>query len=241
MLDSEGTLVSPFVFVPVAESIGLIHELGLRVLAVALHDVQTVSAAIGRQLTVSVNVSALQLDHDLHPTVEDAMALSGVDPHQVTLELTETVLAENQDAAGQYLSRLREMGCTVAMDDFGTGYSSLAYLASLPIDIIKVDRSFVMGLGQQESSMVLVRTVIQLARSLGMRTVAEGVETIEQAQILRALGADRGQGYLFSRPLSIAHLLALLESTGGVLASAEMSSASAPAAPPPAPSSSPGS
>lgn len=217
MLDREGTMIPPFVFVPVAERIGLIHELGQYVLTVALRDIQRFSAALGRDLSVSVNVSALQLDNDLHPTVEDAMTASGIDPHLVTLELTETVLAENQLAAGQYLARLRELGCKVAMDDFGTGYSSLAYLASLPVDIIKVDRSFVMGLGQQESSLVLVRTVIQLARSLGLSTVAEGVETLDQAEILRDLGADRGQGYLFAKPLSSSDLLALLAVTAGVL------------------------
>lgn len=226
MVTREGTLVSPMVFIPLAESIGLIHDLGRRVLQIALCDVQALSAATDKQLTVAVNVSALQLDPQLFATVIDARDACQVDAGLITLELTETVLAENQQAASEYLASLRGVGCRVALDDFGTGFSSLSYLASLPIDIIKIDRSFVIGLGRQESAMVLVRAVIQLARSLGLTTVAEGVETPEQADILRSLGADRAQGYLYSKPLSRSELETLLRSTGGWLAPPEPSAPS---------------
>lgn len=226
MSTREGSLVSPMVFVPLAESVGLIHELGQRVLQIALCDVQSLSAAVGADLTVAVNVSARQLDPQLFETVIAARDGCQVPSGLITLELTETVLAENQQAASEYLASLREVGCKVALDDFGTGFSSLSYLASLPIDIIKIDRSFVMGLGRQESSMVLVRAVIQLARSLGLTTVAEGVETTRQADILRSLGADRAQGYLYSKPLSRSELVAVLRSTGGRLAPPEPSTAS---------------
>jgi EAL domain-containing protein (putative c-di-GMP-specific phosphodiesterase class I) len=217
MRASDGGILSPALFVPMAESLGLIHQLGQVVLRTALADLRHIGQALGRSVTVSVNVSALQLDPALHPSVNEALREADADPAAVTLELTETVLAENQEAASNYLADLRQMGCRVALDDFGTGYSSLAYLASMPVDIIKIDRSFVSGLGQSDSSFVLVRAVVQLANSLGLTTVAEGVETPEQDNILRGLGADRAQGYLYSRPLPLSELLALIASTGGNL------------------------
>lgn len=217
MRDSEGRLVSPALFVPMAESLGLIHQLGQVVLRTALTDLQVIRTALGHGLTVSVNVSAMQLDPGLHPSVSEALQDTGADPQELTLELTETVLAENQEAARNYLAKLRSMGCQVALDDFGTGYSSLAYLASMPVDILKIDRSFVSALGTSDSAMVLVRAVVQLAASLGLTTIAEGVETTVEDDILRELGTDRAQGYLYSRPLPLAELLTLIASTGGRL------------------------
>ncbi|MCB9411489.1 MAG: EAL domain-containing protein [Actinobacteria bacterium] len=213
MLDDDGKVVSPGLFVPMAEDLGLIHRLGEVVLQQALRDLHAIRRALGR----SLNVSALQLDPQLHPSVNEALRDSGTDPHDVTLELTETVLAENQEAASNYLSRLRRIGCRVALDDFGAGYSSLYYLASMPVDILKIDRSFVAGLGTSNSALVLVRAVVQLAASLGLATVAEGVETAEQAQILRDLGTNRAQGYYYSRPLPLADLLAMIEASRGCL------------------------
>ncbi len=217
MEDDDGSILGPAVFVPMAENLGLIHQLGTVVLRQALTDLHRLRQALGHSITVSVNVSALQLDPQLHPTVNEALRVSGTDPHEVTLELTETVLAENQEAASIYLSRLRLMGCQVALDDFGTGYSSLSYLASMPVDVLKIDRSFVSGLGTSNSALVLVRAVVQLAASLGLTTVAEGVETAEQAEILRSLGTNRAQGYYYSRPLPLNDLLSVIEADGGFL------------------------
>lgn len=215
MVDDQGRFVSPAEFVPIAEATGLIHELGNVVLETALRDHHVLAAAAGREIGVAVNVSALQLDPNLHPTVAEALARSEVGASCVTLELTETVLAENQESASAYLSQLRMMGCSIALDDFGTGFSSLAYLAGMPVDILKIDRSFVMGLDHTTSSQVLVRAVVQLARSLGLTTVAEGVETAEQAAMLRALGADYAQGYWYCRPIPLTELVARLGANNG--------------------------
>lgn len=215
MVDPDGVFVSPAQFIPMAESLGLIHSLGNVVLVQSLRDQPRLVEALGREMTVAVNVSALQLDPNLHPTVRDALDQTQTDPRQITLELTETALAENQKSASSYLAQLRAMGCRVALDDFGTGFSSLSYLASMPVDIIKVDRSFITDLGHKPTSESLVRAVVQLARSLGLTTVAEGVETTEQAHMLRLLGAERAQGFLYCRPLPLDDLCDRIRANGG--------------------------
>jgi EAL domain-containing protein (putative c-di-GMP-specific phosphodiesterase class I) len=163
---------------------------------------------------VAVNVSAIQLrQRDFVRTVERAItqdgAIAGID-----LEITESLIMENVQASIQKLGELRRLGVGVAIDDFGTGYSSLSYLARLPAETLKIDRSFIKAMTEDPSSMTLVQTIISLAHSLHLRVVAEGVETEEQANILRLLRCDEMQGYLFSRPVARADLEVLLQASG---------------------------
>jgi EAL domain-containing protein (putative c-di-GMP-specific phosphodiesterase class I) len=153
------------------------------------------------RLVVRVNVSARQLaEPGLTTTVADALAASGLPPERLCLEVTESVVLEDSDRSVAALQALRDIGVGVSLDDFGTGYCSLSYLRRLPIDSLKIDRSFVRGLGNEADDDSIVTSVIDLARSLGVSVVAEGVETEEQLAGLRARGCDTVQGYLFARP-----------------------------------------
>lgn len=214
---TDGGMISPAEFIPRAEDLGLIHRLGQRVLQTALRDAERMATDFGREIPVAVNISSHQLDDQLIPTVTEALTLTGAPAGRLTLELTESVLATNTEAARQSLEQLRRMGCSVALDDFGTGYSSLAYLASLPVDLVKIDASFVGDLGSSTASFALVRTIVQLAQTLGLTTVAEGVESIEQADILRGMSCPGAQGYLYAAPLSITDLLLTAHVGEGVL------------------------
>jgi diguanylate cyclase (GGDEF)-like protein len=206
----DGTLVPPSDFIPVAEEIGLIGEIGLVVLDRACHDTARLSRDVGRVLHVSVNVSPDQLTAALVGEVRDCLGKSGLAAEQLTLEITEETLADRSPPTQKVLHDLRAVGVTVSLDDFGTGYSSMSYLATLPVDGLKIDRSFVSVMGSSAESRTLSRLVVQLADSLHLRTVAEGVETVEQADLLRGMGCQFGQGYLWSRPVPVADYLALL-------------------------------
>jgi diguanylate cyclase (GGDEF)-like protein/PAS domain S-box-containing protein len=206
----DGTLVPPFDFIPVAEEIGLIGEIGLVVLDRACRDTARVSREVGRPMHVSVNVSPNQLDSSLVDDVRRCLSASGLAAEQLTLEITEETLADRSPSTQKVLNDLRELGVTVSLDDFGTGYSSMSYLATLPVDGLKIDRSFVSVMGSSAESRTLSRLVVQLADSLHLTTVAEGVETVEQADLLRGMGCQFGQGYLWSRPVPVADYLAVL-------------------------------
>jgi diguanylate cyclase (GGDEF)-like protein len=197
----DGTLVPPLDFIPLAEDIGLIAEIGLVVLRRACDDTVAASLAIGRPLSVSVNLAVDQLQPDLVGIVQGALDDSGLPPEQLCLEVTESTLADLSEGTRAVLTDLRGLGVTVALDDFGTGYSSMSYLATLPVDVLKIDRSFVSVLGSSVHGFTLARLVVQLAEPLGLSTVAEGIETIEQADLLRGMGCEFGQGYLFARPM----------------------------------------
>ena len=213
---TDGTLVAPDDFIPRAEELGLIKEVGRRVLQLALTDLRRISEVMARPVSLSVNVSAHQVDQSLTAAVLESLRSSGTDPRDLTLELTESVLAGGAHV-GEVLESLRGSGCRLSLDDFGTGYSSLTYLADLPVDQLKIDRSFVGAMGSSSRALVLVRTVLQMARSLGLSVVAEGVETMEQADLLRGMDCDLAQGFLFAAPMSIDDLLLTLQVTEGVL------------------------
>jgi diguanylate cyclase (GGDEF)-like protein len=185
-------------FIPLAEETGLIVDLGEWVLVEAITWLARSSADVG----LSVNVAGAQL---LHPGFADLVASTldhtGIAAERLTVEVTEQTAVQDIDRAGGVLQRLRAQGIHVSLDDFGTGYSSLGYLAQLPVDELKIDRSFVSGLGVRRSDDALVRSVLGLADDLGLRVVAEGVETWEQASILEGLGCRLAQGYLFARPM----------------------------------------
>lgn len=199
-------LVRPDLFIPLAEESGLIVALGSWVLRRACADAAGWARTIPALATaaVSVNVSARQLAHPGFPAdVADALARSGLTASRLVLEVTETAVIQDRDAVLRVLSALREEGVRVALDDFGTGYSSLSYVQTLPADVLKIDKSFVDAIKGPAQGTALVEVVIKLAEATGLLTVAEGVETAVQADALRVLGCQRGQGYLWSRPLPI--------------------------------------
>lgn len=194
---ADGEAISPATFVPVAEEAGLMPEIGAWVLAEACRE----AAGWPDHLTVAVNISATQLRSGLViQAVEGALTGSGLAPHRLEVEITETALLENRELALCLLRRLRALGVMIALDDFGTGYSSLSFVHTFPLTRIKIDRSFVRGLGRDSQSTAIVWAIIGLSRSLGLAVTAEGVETEEQHRLLaRKRGLDL-QGFLFGRP-----------------------------------------
>ncbi len=198
----ERGLLYPGAFIDVAESSGLIDEVGRWVLDAACAQ----AAAWRRDGTplqrVSVNLSTRQLGSgDLTRYVREALSRSGLPAEALELEVTESLLMGDPGEACAQLAEMRRMGVTIALDDFGTGYSSMSILLQLPIDVMKIDRSFVVGLGSDDGAMAVTRAIVALARSLRLHLVAEGVETEAQAEVLRLMGCDELQGYLFSRPV----------------------------------------
>ena len=183
------------------EEIGLVADIGSVVLRTACLDTARASRDVGRALSISVNLAADQLTPSIVGEVRGVLGESGLSPRQLSLEITETTLADQSPRTQQVLRDLRALGVTIALDDFGTGYSSLSYLATLPVDGLKIDRSFVSVLGSSPSGLTLARLVVQLAEPLGLITVGEGVETLEQADLLRGMGCTFAQGYLYSRPV----------------------------------------
>jgi diguanylate cyclase (GGDEF)-like protein/PAS domain S-box-containing protein len=206
--DHPSWAIGPSEFIPFTEETGMIVPLGRWVLQEACrHAVSLDGSAAGRGLGLSVNVSAVQLvEPGFADEVLEVLAKTGLDPSRLVLELTESVLLERDGAAIAALVELRRHGVRTAIDDFGTGYSSLSYLRELPVDILKIDLSFVASLDSGREAPAVVRSIIRLAATLGLGTVAEGIERPEQAERLRTLGAERGQGFLFAQPLTAAEL-----------------------------------
>jgi EAL domain-containing protein (putative c-di-GMP-specific phosphodiesterase class I) len=206
-------------FVPMAEDLGLADELGGWVLRRACADLSHLrrKGAWPHDARMNVNISANQLGPGLIEQVASAVRISGARFQDLTLEITENVLAEHLARATEILTDIRRLGCRVALDDFGTGYSSLGYLAQLPVDVLKIDRTFVVGSRNSPHFLTLTRMIIGLAHSLGLTCVAEGVESEEQRQTLLAMGCGSGQGYLFQQPLSLEELQGQLTSDRSVI------------------------
>ncbi len=196
-------LLAPLSFIPLAEETGLILAIGDVVLSEACRQARTWQLADPglADLVVSVNLSARQFARpDLAARIAAVVAETGLPPETLELEITESLAMSDAAATGVTLRALHELGVRVVLDDFGTGYSSLAYLSQLPLDVIKVDRSFVAGLHESPANLAIVRAVVGLAQGLGIVVTAEGIEREDQLQALRELGCDRGQGFLFARP-----------------------------------------
>jgi len=211
----ERGLVPPSEFVPLAEDTGLIVSIGEWVLAEACRQVQTwtPSADGTPPLTLAVNLSIKQFAKPgLDTRIAELLAESGFPAARLALEVTESVIIDQPDAAKTVLASLKALGLKVHMDDFGTGYSSLSYLHQLPLDGLKVDRAFVSRMDLDDRSRQLVRTVLQLSRSIGLDAVAEGVSTLAQLAELRRLDCDYGQGFLFSAPIDAATMAELIDS-----------------------------
>jgi diguanylate cyclase len=225
-------VVPPDVFVPLAERAGSIGVLGRHVLETALDDLcHWRTACPGVPLTAGVNLSPLQLDDaDLLRTALDGLAARGLAPDQLVLEVTEQALVDDLEAAVAAVAALRAAGVSVAIDDFGTGYSSLRYLDRFDVDVLKIDRSFVGKITDGSRTLQLVRSVVDLCGQLRVQAIAEGVETPEQLELLREMGCELGQGYLFSRPVAAARVPELLAG-GGVLAGAGEGARAWPAGP----------
>lgn len=200
--------IPPSTFIPIAEETGLVVPIGKWVLDQACRQVAAWRAAGYETLRVAVNVSTLQLERpDWVATISAALTSNGLPPSALELELTESVVMKNCERAAERLTELRTLGISAAIDDFGTGYSSLKYLQNLPIDTLKIDQSFVRNLNplsnRESGNGAIVRAIVTLAQQLGLRVVAEGVETNDELTMLRRLGCDLVQGYLFAKPMAV--------------------------------------
>ncbi|MET4898132.1 EAL domain-containing protein [Sphingomonadaceae bacterium jetA1] len=191
-------LVTPSLFIPIAEESNLIHELGDWVLDQALAEARHWP---GQYVSINFSPAQFRRAHFVEHVV-DRVRSAGVDPRRVQIEITETAIFDDADGAAQTLTRLRELGFRIALDDFGTGYSSLYNIRKFALDCLKIDRSFVEGMGRERESVAIVHSIIHLGRALGLGVIAEGVETEAQTQALRVAGASHLQGYLFSEPVA---------------------------------------
>jgi diguanylate cyclase (GGDEF)-like protein/PAS domain S-box-containing protein len=206
-------LISPVQFIPIAEETGLIVPIGAWVMKTACQQAQAWRTELGRDLAVAVNLSARQFRRaDVLATVQTTLTETGLPPHLLELEITEGMLMADPQGTATVLHGLRKMGIRLAIDDFGTGYSSLAYLKTFPLDRLKIDRAFVLGLPDDVSDCAIARAVIALGHNLNMEILAEGVETQQQNDFLREAGCQVIQGYFYSKPISASTLLEQIKS-----------------------------
>jgi Amt family ammonium transporter len=215
-------LLAPIAFIDTAERSGAIIGIGSWVLETAARQLESWQRRYDLpELWLSVNVSVCQLDDDgFAHHVEEILSRTGLDPSCLVLEVTESVLADPARGAARTLDSLRELGLHVALDDFGTGYSSIGYLQQLPVDILKIDRSFVSGEHANKPGDLLLEAIISLAQRLGLDVIPEGIEEPDQLARLQALGCRTGQGFLLSRPVQATAIEELLAAPGPLLGTA---------------------
>ncbi|MDH5394434.1 MAG: bifunctional diguanylate cyclase/phosphodiesterase [Gammaproteobacteria bacterium] len=217
-------LISPDNFIPVVEESEIIHALGMWVLEEACKKSLELQAS-GIVIPVSVNVSPKQFyAPNFLRMVETVIRMTGMPPHLLELEVTETILMDKLDLAIEMLTQLRKQGIRISIDDFGTGYSSMKYLRDLPVDVMKIDKSFVDNISCQKKDREITSTMSDLGKRLGLEVVAEGVETVEQLSILKQMGCDTGQGYLFSKPMPYDDLRKYIENTDPLMMSCKTGS-----------------
>jgi diguanylate cyclase (GGDEF)-like protein len=208
-------VVQPDDFIPLLEETGLITEIGKWVLEQACRQGAAWRQA-GYEISMAVNVSGRQLDTDeFVDNVRDALSHSGLEPSALTLEITETTLMRNADETARRLVAIKALGVRIAIDDFGTGYSSLAHLQKFPVDALKIDRSFISGLTDNQEGETLIHTLVQLGKALSIETLAEGIEQPDELSLLQGEQCDSGQGFLYARPLDVAATEAFLRDWTG--------------------------
>ena len=197
-------LVPPFKFIPVLEETGLIYPVGEWVIAQVIEFIKSGKA---KNAKVSINLSALQCTINLYAEkIIERITKAGIDPKMIEFEITESLLINDIKKTEKFLTGISEFGCSIALDDFGTGYTSFGYLAKLPIDIIKIDRSMITGIDQNKNLQDIVRAIVTMSQSLGIENVFEGVETEEELEMVKSLNGSIIQGYLFSKPLEVSSL-----------------------------------
>jgi len=204
-------LLSPIMFIPVSEETGLILPIGAWVLREACQQAQSWKDRGLPTGSMAVNVSATQFSDDNF--LEDLFSVlreTGMDPHSLELEVTESVLMKNAEAATSILKSVRDIGIRVSVDDFGTGYSSLSYLRRFPLDALKIDQSFLHKIYVAPDDSIIVSAIIDMGRAIGLRVIAEGVETVEELAFLKANNCDEAQGYYFSRAVPAEEFVKLL-------------------------------
>jgi EAL domain-containing protein (putative c-di-GMP-specific phosphodiesterase class I) len=200
-------LVSPAVFIPIAEETGFIVEIGRWVMHESCRQARQWQQQGFPPLRMGVNISSLQFkQQSMASLVRQALAETGLDARYLELELTESAIMQNVDQVNDTLNELKEIGVNLSVDDFGTGYSSMSYLKRFPLDTLKIDRSFVMDITTDPNDAAIIKAIIALAKSLGLKTIAEGVETEDQLRFLREQRCDEMQGFLASRPLPAAEM-----------------------------------
>jgi len=205
--------ISPGVFIPIAEKSGLIVEASKWALLEACSALRRIEAAVGnaKPMYMSVNFSSHDFaEPDFVDNVMKTVATTGVQPKQVKLEITERLLIQQPDNAKETLNACRKAGMGIAIDDFGTGYSSLSYLYYFPIEILKIDQSFIRAMYREDRSLELVKSIVGLGKNMGLAIVAEGVENIEEARLLQDMGCDSAQGYYFAKPMPESKIIELL-------------------------------
>jgi EAL domain-containing protein (putative c-di-GMP-specific phosphodiesterase class I) len=208
MQGEDGRVISPGEFLPIAEEHGMIGEIDRWMLGEAVD-----LAAAGHAISVNLSGHSI-VGTGAIESLRAALERTGADPSNIVVELTETALVSDTQAAYAFASATKDLGCGIALDDFGTGYGGFTYLKQMPVDILKIDIEFVRDLMRSSSSQSVVRAVVSLAQSFGYKTIAEGVEDADTAQALRELGVDLAQGYLFVRPAPVIEALAAGVGTG---------------------------
>lgn len=206
-----GQFVSPTDFIPLAEDLGLIVPIGLWVLKTACQDAKRLQESLGARLNVAINISPRQfMNGELVGAVRETLARTGLDAGLLELEITEGVLMDERSGVVTVLSELHALGVKIAIDDFGTGYSSLSYLEQFPLDVLKIDQSFIQDIPANGSNSIIISAVIGMGNSLRLRVVAEGIENQLQFNFLQSQHCQEGQGFYFSRPLTVEQFGAML-------------------------------
>jgi EAL domain-containing protein (putative c-di-GMP-specific phosphodiesterase class I) len=205
----------PTTFIPLAEEIGLIGKIGQWVLLTAcMQNKKWQEISSLHPIPIAVNISGLHFkDHNFLVELDEILRISKLDPKYLELELTESVLMDDVEETIEKLQKIREKGISISIDDFGTGYSSLNYIRRFPLDILKIDRSFINDIGAGHEGISIVRAIVSLARNLGLDVIAEGVETDEQLTFLNSLNCRKIQGYFYHRPIVSESFLDLLRET----------------------------
>ncbi|MDP9018965.1 MAG: EAL domain-containing protein [Candidatus Eremiobacteraeota bacterium] len=211
----DNTMTAPDQFIPQAENSGFIIQLGEWVMRTACKQVNTWQEQFGRKLRLAVNLSSRQfLHHGLFAMIQDALRQSKLDPHDLDLEITEGVAMHNAEDSIGVMRQIKSIGCGLSLDDFGTGYSSLSYLKRFPLDLLKIDKSFVRDIPADQNDMAIVSAITAMAHALNLGIIAEGVETQAQGDFLRDCGVAYAQGYYFGRPLPESEFEEMLSGLG---------------------------